>query len=157
MSFNSILEIARWAGVGLGVFLANLWGGTPQAQFSLVCFWSVVPVAGLTGLESVFLARRASEQSGYGGGGTAYQRQSGLNNLALALACGLAYALGWGLMAQAALMSALLIFLCLSAATHAYSAIREKNFRPKNLLRPLLTALLLAVTLPYMIAALAAV
>ncbi|MCF8033751.1 MAG: hypothetical protein K9K66_14805 [Desulfarculaceae bacterium] len=156
MSINSILEIVRWAGVGLGVFLANLWGGTPQAQFSLVCFWTVAPVAGLTGIESLFLGQRAAEQSGYGAGGAAYQRQSGLNNLALALACLLAYALGWGLMAQAALMSTLLIFLCLSAANHAYSAFKENNLRPKNLLRPLLTALLLAVTLPYMIAALAA-
>ncbi|MCB2225829.1 MAG: hypothetical protein KQH53_04055 [Desulfarculaceae bacterium] len=156
MSINSVLEIARWAGVGLGVFLAHLWGGTPQAQFSLVCFWTVLPVAGLTGLESLFLGRAASEQSGYGGGGGAYQRQSGLNNLALALACVLAYALGWGTLAQAALMSTLLIFLCLSAANHAWSALREGNPRPKNLLRPLLTVLLVAITLPYLIAALAA-
>ena len=156
MSINTVLEMARWAGVGLGVFLAHLWGGTPQAQFSLVCFWSVVPVAGLTGLESLCFGKKASEQSGYGGGGGAYQRQSGLNNLALALACVLAYALGWGVMAQAALMSTLLIFLALSAANHAWSAIKEKNLAPKNLLRPGLAALLVALTLPYMIAALAA-
>jgi hypothetical protein len=156
MSLNSILEIARWSAVGLGVFLANYLGGSPAAQFSMVCFWSVVPIAGLTGVESVFLAQKASEQSGYGGGGLAYQRQSGFNNLALAIACLLVYALGWGLMAKAALMSVLLIFLVLSAANHAYSAIKEKNLRPKNLLRPVLTAFLLAVTLPYLIAALAA-
>ena len=155
MNLNNLLEIARWAGVGLGVFWAHWQGGSAAQQFSLVCFWTVVPIAGLTGVESLFLAQRAAAQSGYGAGG-AYQRQSGFNNLALALACLLAYALGWGLLAQAALFSTLLIFLALSAANHFYSALKEGNRGFKNWLRPLLTALLLAVTLPYMIAALAA-
>ncbi len=154
MTLNSILEYARWTGVGVGVFWANYAGGGPAAQFGVITLWSVLSLAGLTGVESLFLAKKAAQQSGYGGGGGAYQRQSGLNNLALALACLLAYALGWGLMAQAALMSVLLIFLALSAGNHLYSALKEGNRSLKNWLRPVLTALLLAVILPYMIAAL---
>ena len=139
----------------MGIFWANYAGGSAAEQFSVITAWTVIPVAGLTGAESVLFGKAASMQSGYGGGGVAYQRQSGLNNLALALACVLAYALGWGSMAQAALMSVLLIFLILSAANHAYSAFKEGNRSKKNLLRPVLTTLLVAVVLPYMIAALA--
>jgi len=150
---NDVLEYARWAGAGVGIFWANYAGGTPEEQFGIITIWTVLAVAGLSGIESLFFGKSASQISGYGGGG-GYQRQSGLNNLALALACVLAYALGWGTMAQAALMSVLLIFLILSAANHAYSAFREGNRNRRNLLRPVLTVLLVVVILPYMIAAL---
>jgi len=148
------LEYARWAGVGVGIFWANYAGSSPAEQFSIITAWTVLAVAGLSGVESLFFGKSASKISGYGGGGGGYQRQSGINNLALALACVLAYALGWGTMAQAALMSTLLIFLIISAANHAYSAFREGNRNLRNLLRPVLTALLVAMVLPYMIAAL---
>lgn len=153
MKVNDVLEYARWAGAGVGIFWANYVGGSPAEQFGIITIWTVPAVAGLSGIESLFFGQAASRISGYGRGG-AYQRQSGLNNLALALACVLAYALGWGTMAQAALMSVLLIFLILSASNHAYSAFREGNRNLRNLLRPVLTALLVAVLLPYMIAAL---
>ncbi|MBU1276726.1 MAG: hypothetical protein KJ720_15225 [Proteobacteria bacterium] len=154
MNINSVLEYARWAGVGVGIFWANYAGSSPAEQFSIITAWTVLAVAGLSGVESLFFGKSASKISGYGGGGGGYQRQSGINNLALALACVLAYALGWGTMAQAALMSTLLIFLIISAANHAYSAFREGNRNLRNLLRPVLTALLVAMVLPYMIAAL---
>lgn len=153
MNVNSVLEYARWAGAGVGIFWANYVGGSPAEQFSIITAWTVLAVAGLSGVESLFFGKSASQISGYGTGG-AYQRQSGLNNLALALACVLAYTLGWGTMAQAALMSTLLIFLILSAANHAYSAFKEGNRNLRNLLRPVLTALLVAMVLPYMAAAL---
>ena len=153
MKVNDVLEYARWVGAGIGIFWANYVGGGPAEQLSIITIWTVPSVAGLTGVESLLFGKSASKVSGYGAGG-AYQRQSGLNNLALALACVLAYALGWGTMAQAALMSVLLIFLILSAANHAYSAFKEGNRNRRNLLRPVLTVLLVAVILPYMIAAL---
>lgn len=156
MKVNDLLEYARWTGAGVGIFWANYVGGSPAEQFATITAWTVLSVAGLSGIESTVFAKNASKISGYGGGG-GYQRQSGLNNLALALACALAYALGWGTLAQAALMSVLLIFLILSAANHAYSAFREGNRSRRNLLRPLLTAVLVAMILPYMIAALAKV
>lgn len=153
MKVNDVLEYARWTGAGVGIFWANYVGGSPTEQFGIITIWTVLAVAGLSGIESLFFGKAASRISGYGTGG-AYQRQSGLNNLALALACILAYALGWGTMAQAALMSVLLIFLILSASNHAYSAFKEGNRNRRNLLRPVLTALLVVVILPYMIAAL---
>ncbi|MCB2194171.1 MAG: hypothetical protein KQI62_21530 [Deltaproteobacteria bacterium] len=155
MSINSLLEYGRWIGAGVGIFWANYLGGSPQEQFSIITAWTVLSIAGLTGMESLVFSESASKVSGYGTGG-AYQRQSGLNNLALALACIVSYALGWGTMAQAALMSVLLIFLILSAANHFYSAFKEGNRNRRNLLRPLLTAMLVGVIVPYMMAALAA-
>ena len=125
----------------------------PTEQINLPCLWLVLSLAGLTGLESVFLGKTAREQSGYQGGG-AYQRQSGFNNPALALATLLAYVLGWGVQAKLALLRMLLIFLTLSAGNHAYSALKQGNKSIKNLLRPIMTALLLAFTLPFMVRAL---
>lgn len=153
MKVNDVLEYARWTGAGVGIFWANYAGGSAAEQFGIITIWTVLAVAGLSGVESLFFGQAASRISGYGTGG-AYQRQSGLGNLALALACILAYALGWGTMAQAALMSVLLTFLVLSSANHAYSAFREGNRNRRNLLRPVLTLLLVVVILPYMIAAL---
>ncbi len=151
---NNFLEILRWGGVAVGIFLANLLGKSPAEQFSIICLWTVIPIAGLTGIESVFFAKRAAKQSGYGDGGP-YQRQSGLNNLAVAVTAAFVYILHWGIYAKAAVMTTLLVFLILSAINHGYTAMKEKNRTIKNLLRPAMTALLLAFVLPYMIRALA--
>ena len=91
--------------------------------------------------------------SGYKGGG-AYQRQSGFNNLALAITTIMVYVFHWGTLAEITVMTVLLVFLTLSALNHAYSAYKEKNYKIQNLLRPILTVALLAATIPYMVLAL---
>ncbi|MEK7500007.1 MAG: DUF6790 family protein, partial [Patescibacteria group bacterium] len=101
----------------------------------------------------VFLGDTAAKLSGYGKG-SAYQRQSGFNNLALALTAILAYFLGWGIYAKIAVFTALLIFLALSASNHAYSALKEKNKAVKNFLRPIMTIALLAYSIPFLLRAL---
>jgi hypothetical protein len=80
----------------------------------------------------------------------AYQRQSEMNSLALAIAAVLAHLLGWRLYADLSLMTVLLIFLMLSAINHVYSALRENNRSMKNMLRSVLTAILLIVIVPFM-------
>lgn len=148
-----LLEILRWVGVGLGIFLALLLGKDPAQQFNILCIWVVISLAGLTGIESVFFGKAAAKLSGYGEGG-AYQRQSGINNLALAITTLLVYFLNWGLYAKISVMTVMLIFLSLSASNHAYSAIKEHNKSFKNFLRPIMTTVLLAVIIPFMIRAL---
>lgn len=150
---NNLLEIARWVGAGIGLFLAYYRQGDPTDQLDVLCIWMVVSIAGLTGIESVFFGKHAREQSGYGGG-AGYQRQSGFNNLALALTTILAYLWGWPLEAKAALLTVLLVFLTLSGANHAYSAMKEGNLKPKNVARPVMTAILLAMTIPFLVTAL---
>ena len=150
----NILEISRWVGFGIGIFFAELPGQDPAQAFSIFSIWTVLSIAGLTGLESVFLGEASSRLSGYGKGG-AYQRQSGFNNLALALAMLLAYSLGWGIYAKVALLTTLLIFLTLSACNHAYSALKENNKKLKNFLRPIMTIFLLTYSIPIILRTLA--
>jgi hypothetical protein len=152
MALTMIVEIARWVLVAVGIY----WGysiANPVLGFKMMSLVVVLSIAGLTGLESLFLADSAAEKSGFGKG-SPYQRQSGFNNLAIAIAMVLVWILGWGVKAMAGVTFVLLAFLVLSAANHAYSAIKEGNRSPINLLRPVLTGVLLGGVLPLMFMAL---
>ncbi|MFA5162290.1 MAG: DUF6790 family protein [Elusimicrobiales bacterium] len=151
--FCSILEAARWGCVGTGFYLAFMPGMTPQMQLHVLMPWLVLPLAGLTGIESVFLGSAAAKSSGYGAN-PAYQRQSGFNNIAVAATAFAVWLFNWGTRAEAAVLTVLLIFLALSACNHFWTAIRENNRSVKNLLRPLLTLLLLAFSVPFLARAL---
>lgn len=151
MALTKIIEIARWVAAGAGIY----WGYSlvdPVQGFRMMSLVIVLSIAGLTGLESLFLAESAAEKSGYGKG-SPYQRQSGFNNLAVAITMILVWLLGWGVKAMAAVTIVMLVFLVLSAANHAYSAIKEGNRSIINLLRPLLTGVLLGGVLPSMVMA----
>lgn len=145
-----MIEAARWIGVVAGFALAYGHGTAAEERLHLLAPWLVGSLAGLTGIESVFLGPAAARLSGYAP--SAYQRQSGMNNLALAATALLAHALGWGAAADMAVVSALLIFLSLSAANHLWSAWREGNLAPRGFARPAATAALLAATLPLLAA-----
>ncbi len=147
-----LLEIIRWVGVILGFQFALLLAKTPKEQIHILAPWIVVSLAGLTGIESLFLGEAASKSTGYAP--SAYQRQSGLNNLALAITALIVFFFKWGLYAEVSVMSVLLIFLFLSSCNHAWSALKEDNYNIKNLLRPIMTLLLIAFTLPFIIRAL---
>jgi uncharacterized membrane protein YfcA len=149
-----ILEILRFAGVILGFALALQFGHTPQEQLHILMPWIVLSIAGLTGIESVFFGRMAAELSGYAP--SAYQRQSGFNNLATAIVALLVFLLGWGTFAEAAVLSVLLVFLFFSAGNHAWSAIREHNLNVRNLMRPIMTAAIIAFIVPFIFRAITA-
>lgn len=151
---NRILELLRFVGVGVGVFLAILHNDDPVRMFRALQFWVVLSIAGLTGLESLLFGKSAAAVTGYRDGG-AYQRQSGINNLAVALVALLVRWLDWGLHAEAAVCSVLLVFLILSSVNHLYSALKEGNRVFRSYSRPVATALLLAVVVPIMVQALA--
>jgi len=145
------LEILRWGCVVAGFQLAYALGQGPAERLHILTPWVVGSLAGLSAVESLLLGGAAARLSGYAPG--AYQRQSGLNNLALAATALLVWGLGWGTRAEAAVLVALLVFLSLSACNHAWSAWKENNRRPRNLLRPVLTLALVAFTLPVLVAA----
>jgi len=149
----SVLEILRWVCIIAGFNLAYFLGKDSADQLHIIMPWLVIPLAGLTGIESVFFGKTASELSGYGYN-PAYQRQSGLNNIAMAITAIIVSLFGWGTYAEAAVLMILLIFLTLSACNHTYSAIKDKNYKLKNLLRPIMTILLLSFTVPFIIRAL---
>jgi hypothetical protein len=152
---NRFLEILRWIGVFLGIFFAFLWGTGPLQQFSVFAIFTIIFVAGLTGIEGLFFGRSAVKVSGYDQG-SAYQRQSAFNNLALAITAVLALLLGWGFYAYVGLLMVLLIFLTFSAINHFYTGMKDK-FVLNTLLRPILVVLLWFMSLYFLLPALGTV
>lgn len=148
------LEIIRWLSVSIGIYFALQYGKDPVSQFEILALFSVIGIAGLTGIESLFLGKYAGKITGYEGAGGGYQRQSGINNLSLAIAIILSAWFGWGFYAIAAITLVMLIFLFFSSINHLYSYIREDNKNTRNLLRPILTFLLIGLILPFLIMAL---
>jgi len=152
MTLSRIIEAARWVLASVAIYLGYA-QPDPAKGFTLMCLVVVLAIAGLTGLESVFMGKAAARESGYADAGP-YQRQSGLGNLAVAAAMVLVWLMGWGVKAMASVMIVMLCFLVLSAINHAYSGIKEGNRSVMGWLRPMLTGALLAGVLPLMVMAL---
>jgi hypothetical protein len=149
---NRLLEICRWVGVAIGIFFAFYWSTNPQSQFNIFAVFTVVFIAGLTAIEGLFFSESASEVSGYSGE-SAYQRQSALHFLALAVTMILSLILGWGFYAYLSLLMFMLIFLTLSSLNHLYIGLKEE-FVINSFLRPILTLFLWAISLFFILTAL---
>lgn len=152
MQINKLIECLRVGGVVFGITLAYRPSADPATAFSLLAVTAIVSIAGLTALEALFFGSGAARLSGYRDAGP-YQRQSGLNNLALALAAVWVWWRGWGLHAEAALFLVLLTFLTLSGLNHTFSAGRDGSLQLRSFSRPMATAMLLATVVPVMLRA----
>ncbi|MCF8241088.1 MAG: hypothetical protein K9J16_06860 [Melioribacteraceae bacterium] len=148
----SALEITRWITVIIGFQLAYFMGNNDIQRIHILMPWIVISLSGLTGIESLFFGKSASEVTGYVY--SAYQRQSGLNNVSVAITAVLVLILGWGTLAEITILCASLIFLFLSSINHFWSFLKEGNKNIKNQLRPLMTLLLIIFILPLIIGAL---
>jgi hypothetical protein len=148
-----MMEWLRPAGIGLAIFFAYYFGNDAISRFHIMGPFVVMLMSGTVAFESLILGDAASEKIGYAPN-RAYQIQSGLANAATAVTAVLVYLLGWGRYAEAAIVTAMLIFFTFSAANHVASAIMERNMRPVNLLRPAMALLLIGFLLPSMIRAL---
>lgn len=148
------LEIARWILLVAAFQLAYIFGASAAERFEILAPLVIIPLSGLTGFESVFFGRAAANASGYGVTGRRYQIQSGLNNLAVALAAVVVWYYNWGILAYAALMTATLLFYGFSAVNHAAAAVVDGNKNWKNLARPFMTAILIIAVLTIMLPAL---
>ena len=146
------LEIARWVLVVAAFQSAFYFGHTAQIRLDIFAPIAIVALNGLTGIEAVFFGKYARAQSGYQA--SRYQVQSGLNNLALAIAVVIAWYSNWGTMAYAGLLSASLVFFGLSGINHAFSALMDGNHHWKNIARPLMSLILIIAALWLMIPAL---
>jgi len=152
-SLAIVLEWIRPAGIGLVYFLAEYLRTDPISKFHLLGPIVVVITSGSVAFESLVLGEASSEKIGYRSD-RPYQTQSGLSNLATALTALLVFVLDWGRYADATVVIVMLLFLTLSAVNHAVTAIRDRNWKPANLMRPLMSLLLAGVLLPPMIKAL---
>lgn len=156
MTKNTLATIMEWlrpAGIGTAVFFAYYSGRDAVSQFHIMGPFVVMIMSGSVAFEGLVLGEAASEKIGYAFN-RAYQIQSALSSAATAITALLVYLLDWGRYADATIVSAMLIFFSLSAANHAASAIRDRNMKPVNLLRPVVTLLLIGLLLPPMIRAL---
>ena len=147
------LEISRYLLISLGVFVAEF-KSDPQQQLIIISAFFVISIAGLTGVEGLWLGKYASSISGYTDSGR-YQKQSAINNLSLAITSILATLLSWGVMAHLALLSALCTFLFLSGINHALDDICSVNRSFRNMFRPIASLLLITLSLKYILAVLA--
>ena len=149
-------EIAEWIRP-IGIFLALLFsqylGTDAISKFHIFGPVVVIIMTGTVAFESLVLGEAASRKIGYAPN-RAYQIQSGLNNLAIALTALVVLILDWGRYADATITTVMLLFFTLSASNHVASAIKAHNMKPVNLLRPVMTVLLIALVLPFMLKAL---
>ena len=153
MNISHVLELVRFLGVFVGLWVAFSKLSDPKLGFHWLSVFVVVSVAGMAGIESLFFGQRAAKASGYADPGP-YQRQSGLNNLALATVGLAVFLLNWGTHAEAAICLVLLVFLALSSINHARSRWRDGNPSWRGFTRPVGTLILWVATLPFMYRAL---
>jgi hypothetical protein len=147
---NKFLELMRWFGLPLGIFFAFFWGNNPAEQFNIFAVFAVVFIAGLTGIESLFFEKEASKLSGHGES-KIYQRQSGINNIALAITAPIVYMFGWGLYAEAALVTVLIISLSLYSLNHLYTGMKEYNNTSKGFMGSILTLILFVIVVCFLL------
>ncbi len=145
-----LFEIARYVLVAIGFYLAYLPNQTLTDSTRLLVLWVVVPIAGLTAIESLFFKDLTAVAKGRETG-SAYQVQSGLNNLAIALTGLVVVALDWGLKANQTILIVLLIFLCLSAMNHTFEFFYSKHRQIIHLLRPLFSMVLVCACIPFLV------
>ena len=149
----AIMEWLRPAGIGLAIFFAYYLGKDVISRFHIMGPFTVMLMSGTVAFESLILGEAASEKIGYAPH-RAYQIQSGLANAATAITSLLVYVLDWGRYADATIVTAMLMFFTFSAANHLATAIRERNMKPVNVMRPVMALVLIGLLLPPMIKAL---
>jgi hypothetical protein len=139
-----ILEFTRLAGVIAGYFVSYFLFDTPEEMLKSLTIWTVVSIAGLSGLEGLLFSKQAAKDKGYEQGSN-YQIQSACAFLSLAIIAILVVALNWGTKAYLTISFAFLLFVFMSTINHAYQAIVKKNFKWNNIIRPFQTVFLIAI------------
>ncbi|TNF69764.1 MAG: hypothetical protein EP298_02155 [Gammaproteobacteria bacterium] len=140
-------ESLRYILAAIGFYLAYQPNNTSAEAIAYLVLWAVVPLAGLTGLESVFLSNETAIAKGREAG-SAYQIQSGLNNLATAITAFIIWYFQWGMKASVTIIFVLYIFFILSSINHSIEYFRQENKKLIHLFRPMITLILILVSLP---------
>ncbi len=147
LNLTQLLEWLRYLCAALGFYFAYQPNMNAIAGMHSLLLWVVIPLAGLTGVESLLFSEKAAHAK-QREIGSAYQIQSAMNNLAIAITSVIIWRWQWGFYAELAMLFTLFIFFILSSIQHAY----EFLFTPKkqliHLLRPILTIILITATIP---------
>jgi len=147
MNIIKLLELARFTLAGIGYYLAYQPGITLEHSFNYLLLLVVIPLAGLTGLESVCFSDLTAQSKGREIG-SAYQVQSGINNLAIAITAFMVWFWQWGLFASLTIIMVLLTFFALSSINHTVEYVTARERKAIHLMRPVLTLMIIAATIP---------
>lgn len=142
-----LLDIIRIVGVAVAFFFGYQIGFAdgydPIAQLHFMIPIIIVIIAGISGLEGIFFAKKSAELKGFEVGSN-YQRQSAIALLSYAAAAIIVYISNWGIKAELTILFAFIFFFFLSGINHGVDAIRRKNYKWQNINRPFITLLLIA-------------
>jgi len=142
-----LLDIIRIGGVVVAFYFGNKIGYAngydPIAQLHFMIPVIIVAVAGISGLEGIFFAKKSAELKGFEVGSN-YQRQSAIALLSYAAAAIIVYVSNWGIKAELTILFACIFFFFFSGINHGVDAVRRKNYKWQNINRPFLTFLLIA-------------
>ncbi len=147
------IEIGRIVLIVIGVQIGYWPWVDPALRLEIMTAILIVSLNGSVAFGLLVLGESASERIGYQAD-PAFQRQSGLNNLAVVIALLLVFIFRWNVYAYLALLLACLVFFFLSSLNHTWSWLVEGNKKLVNVLRPFLTLLLILAAVPAIILAL---
>ncbi len=145
--FLKLLDIIRI----IGVTVAFYWGYqigfaetyNPIAQLHFMIPVIIVAVAGISGLEGIFFAKKSAELKGFEVGSN-YQRQSAIALLSYAVIAAIVYLFNWGIRAELTILFTFIFFFFFSAINHGIDAVKNKNYKWQNVNRPFITFILIA-------------
>ncbi|NQV19134.1 MAG: hypothetical protein HQ534_11410 [Armatimonadetes bacterium] len=142
-----LLDIIRIVSVAVAFFFGYQIGFAdgydPIAQLHFMIPIIIVAIAGISGLEGIFFAKKSAELKGFEVGSN-YQRQSAIALLSYAAAAIIVYISNWGIKAELTILFAFIFFFFFSGINHGVDAIRRKNYKWQNINRPFITLLLIA-------------
>jgi hypothetical protein len=142
-----LLDILRVTGVTVAFYWGYQIGFAetynPIAQLHFMIPVIIVAVAGLSGLEGLFFAKKSAELKGFEVGSN-YQRQSAIALLSYAVIAVVVYFYNWGIKAELTILFTFIFFFFFSAINHGINAVKNKNYRWQNVNRPFITFILIA-------------
>jgi len=143
----TLLDIIRIVSVAVAFFFGYQIGFSngydPIAQLHFMIPIIIVGIAGISGLEGIFFAKKSAELKGFEVGSN-YQRQSAIALLSYAAVAIIVYISSWGIKADLTILFAFIFFFFFSGINHGVDAIRRKNYKWQNINRPFITLLLIA-------------
>jgi len=141
------LDIIRIAGVAIAFFFGYQIGFEdgydPGAQLHFMIPIIIVAIAGISGFEGIFFAKKSAELKGFEVGSN-YQRQSSIALLSYAAVAIIVYISNWGIKAELTILFAFIFFFFFSGINHGVDAIKRKNYKWQNINRPIITLLLIS-------------
>lgn len=135
----AIVIIAFFFGYRIG--FAHGYDPVPQLHFMIPLV--IVAIAGFSGIEGLFFAKKSAEAKGFETGSN-YQRQSAIAILSYACIAIFVYFSNWGIKAELTIFFVFIFFFIFSGLNHGIDAIRRKNYKWQNINRPFLTLILIA-------------